>query len=131
MPEDSELKPLTPDEMEKKISEVNSKLNIDDTLQSGERSSNIATVTNKNENMSAKDTYTMFSWLFMIASIGFSIYGVYTLYNNNYSARIVGGDAYNYIIYATRGTAWVCVGIVSAIIGLTLAVFANTSNNSR
>ncbi|MEK7724187.1 MAG: hypothetical protein AAB336_07565 [Acidobacteriota bacterium] len=74
----------------------------------------------------ASEGYKILSWLFMIAAVGFTIYGVRTVYNNDYSAKIVGGDAYNFIIYATRGTVWVCVGIVSSVIGLTFAVFANT-----
>lgn len=131
MQENLDLKPLTPEEMDKKISDVNAKLKINDNLQSGQQSLNIAAITNKNENMTAKDGYIIVSWLFMIASVAFSIYGVYTLYNNDISARIVGGDAYNFIIYATRGTAWVCVGIVNAILGLTFAMFANIANNLR
>jgi len=114
MTENTELKPLTAEELEKKISEVNAVLDA-----------------KKNKNARAKDTFEGLSILSMIVAIGFTIFGVYTLYNNSYDARIVGGDAYNFIIYATRGTAWICVGIVCAIIGLTFAVFANTSNNSR
>jgi len=51
--------------------------------------------------------------------------GWYTLYDDSYNARIVGGDAYNFIIYATRGTALVCVGIVCAVLSVTFAVFAH------
>jgi hypothetical protein len=110
----SELKPLAPEELEKKISEVNAKLGI-----------------NKDKNVRTKEIYEGLSLLSMTIAVGFTVFGVYTLYNDSYSARIVGGDAYNFIIYATRGTAWICVGIVCSIIGLTFAVFANTSNNSN
>jgi cell division protein FtsW (lipid II flippase) len=74
--------------------------------------------------------YQNFSWLFMIVAVGCTIYGIRTVYSDDYSSKIVGGDAYNFIIYATRGTVWVCVGIVNAVIGLTFAMFANTSKNS-
>ena len=98
MQENPDLKPLTPDEVDKKISDVNAKLKINDNLQSRQQSLNIAATTIKSENMTAKDGYIIVSWLFMIASVAFSIYGVYTLYNNDLSTRIVGGDAYNFII---------------------------------
>ena len=45
------------------------------------------------------------SVLFIVAAIIFAVTGWYTVYNDSYSARVVGGDAYNFIIYATRGTA--------------------------
>lgn len=53
--------------------------------------------------------------VFATLSIILTIYGLYKLYDNSYQSQIVGGDAYNYIIYATRGTAWICAGIVSAL----------------
>lgn len=56
--------------------------------------------------------------------------GWYTVYNNAYDARIVGGDAYNFIIYATRGTALVCVGIVCAVLIVTFAIFNHTAKRT-
>jgi hypothetical protein len=67
--------------------------------------------------------YLAISSLFIVAGIIFAGKGWYTLYDNSYSAQIVGGDAYNFIIYATRGTALVCLGIVCAILSVTFAVF--------
>lgn len=43
------------------------------------------------------------------------------------NAEVVGGDAYNYIISAGRGTAIVGVAIIFAIISLILAVYDLTS----
>lgn len=47
-------------------------------------------------------------------------------YSFNYSDadRLVGGDAYNMIIIAQRGTAIVCCGIASACIGIVWALFS-------
>jgi hypothetical protein len=54
-----------------------------------------------------------------------AIKGYQTAYDDSYTAKIVGGDAYNYIINAARGTAQVCIGIVCSGIAVTLALFAS------
>ena len=74
--------------------------------------------------------YSVVSGLLIIASLVFAGKGWYTLYDDSYNARIVGGDAYNFIIYATRGTALVCIGIVSAVLSVTFAVFAHMQKKS-
>lgn len=57
-------------------------------------------------------------------SIIFTCYGIYKMYDNSYSAQIVGGDAYNFIIYATRATAWICAGICAAVLSIAFTLFA-------
>lgn len=74
--------------------------------------------------------YLLISGLFIAVAIVFAGKGWYTVYDNSYSAQIVGGDAYNFIIYATRGTALVCVGIVCAILSATFAVFAHMARQN-
>ena len=74
-------------------------------------------------------TLIAFSIVFLVIAAALAIKGLYTLYDDSFSARIVGGDAYNFIIYAGRGTAQVCAGIVSAVIGATLAIFALIDTN--
>ncbi len=74
--------------------------------------------------------HSVISVLFIIAALIFAGKGWYTLYDNSYDARIVGGDAYNYIIYAARGTALVCVGIVCAVLSVTFAIFAQTAKKN-
>jgi hypothetical protein len=74
--------------------------------------------------------YSVVSGLLIVASLVFAGKGWYTLYDDSYNARIVGGDAYNFIIYATRGTALVCVGIVCAVLSVTFAVFAHLQKKS-
>ena len=54
-------------------------------------------------------------WLFAILAIILTCIGIFIIYINR---PIVGGDAYNFIISATRGTAWICAGIVSCLFGL-------------
>ena len=58
------------------------------------------------------------------AALGFVWYGINMLYDNSYNAQIVGGDAYNFIIYATRGTAFVCGGVVFAVLGAVSSILA-------
>lgn len=75
-----------------------------------------------------KNTLIVWSALFLIAGAILAIVGIVTMYNYEAdSARIVGGDAYNFIIIATRGTGLICAGIVSALIGCALAVFSGTA----
>lgn len=42
------------------------------------------------------------------------IFGLYVLYMG--TGKLVGGHAYNLIIYACRGTGIICVGIASALL---------------
>ena len=74
--------------------------------------------------------YTFISVLLIVAAVVFAGVGWYTVYNDTYSAKVVGGDAYNFIIYATRGTALVCVGIVCAVLSVTFSIFAHTARKN-
>ena len=75
--------------------------------------------------------YQVISVLLIVAALVFAGVGWYTVYNKAYDARIVGGDAYNFIIYATRGTALVCVGIVCAVLSVTFAIFHHTAKRTQ
>ena len=74
--------------------------------------------------------YVVISIALIVAALIFAGKGWYTVYDNSYDARIVGGDAYNFIIYATRGTALVCVGIVCAVLSVTFSVFAHMARKN-
>ena len=74
--------------------------------------------------------FTFISVLLIVAAVVFAGVGWYTVYNDTYNARVVGGDAYNFIIYATRGTALVCVGIVCAVLSVTFAIFHHTAKRT-
>lgn len=45
-------------------------------------------------------------------------YGIHITYTYNDASKVVGGDAYNFIIIGLRGLAWICTGIVSAILAI-------------
>jgi hypothetical protein len=73
-------------------------------------------------------------WMFFfyLLSLGSIIFGIVAAYfypeydssigiGNSFN-HIVGGDAYNYTIMATRGLLWVCVGLTCAVIGASLTV---------
>lgn len=55
----------------------------------------------------------------ILAAVGL---GYAMIYSN--ADRLVGGDAYNMIILAQRGTAIVCCGVASACIGIVWALFS-------
>jgi hypothetical protein len=69
----------------------------------------------------------LISGIFILAALIFGGVGLYTMYDNSYSSRIVGGDAYNFIIYATRGTAFICAGIICAVLSVAFALFGRTA----
>ncbi len=56
--------------------------------------------------------------LLTINAICWAGIGLNTMYEYGDAQKIVGGDAYNYIIIANRGIGQVCVGIVSAVVGI-------------
>lgn len=55
--------------------------------------------------------------LLIVNAFGWAGVGLNTMYEYGDAQKIVGGDAYNYIIIANRGIGQICVGIVSAVIG--------------
>jgi hypothetical protein len=71
--------------------------------------------------------YYFCSAAFIIGALVFAGMGLHTLYDDSYGARVVGGDAYNFIIYSTRGTALICAGIVCAVLSVTFAIFAHAA----
>lgn len=62
---------------------------------------------------------TIFAVLFYILAAILAIAGIATAYSD---ADVVGGDAFNFIIGAGRGAAWVGVAVVTAIIALGLQI---------
>ena len=64
------------------------------------------------------------SILFLVLAIVFGLAGWNAAYKD---AQVVGGDAYNYIIGAGRGTAIVGIGIICALISVVFAVFDLTN----
>ena len=59
-----------------------------------------------------------------IAAAGLCVKGFLVTYDESSSAKIVGGDAYNYIIYASRGAVWMGAGIASALLAIAILLGA-------
>ena len=63
--------------------------------------------------------------VFAAIALGFTYYGLAFMYDDSYANQVVGGDAYNFIIYATRGTAYVAAGIVFAVLSATASIIGS------
>lgn len=60
-----------------------------------------------------------FAVIFYLIGIALAGYGLFVAFQDlNWENKIVGGDAYNYIIFSGRGAVIVGAGIVSSIVGL-------------
>jgi hypothetical protein len=57
--------------------------------------------------------YAALAWMFLFGGIALGIFGLYRMHAYDVGDKIVGGDAYNYTILATRGVGFVCAGILS------------------
>jgi len=74
---------------------------------------------NSNQSQETKNPSLIFSVIFYLIAAVFLIVGLVLAYqDSNYETEIVGGDAYNYIIFTTRGIVWVGCAICSSIVGL-------------
>lgn len=62
----------------------------------------------------------VWSIIFLIVGAIFILNGLGTLSSED---RVVGGDAYNYIISASRGTGKVCAGLFFALVSVVIAIF--------
>jgi hypothetical protein len=66
-----------------------------------------------------RNTWIVFAATFFVLTIILTGFGLSSLYGD---ARVVGGDAYNYIIGANRGIGLICAGIASALLGIACTV---------
>lgn len=71
-----------------------------------------------------KLTLVLFGVASSCLAIILTLYGISVMYNDSYSRKVVGGDAYNFIIYAARGTAYVCAGAVCSILSVFFLMLA-------
>jgi len=53
-----------------------------------------------------------------LVGVGFYTMFTYQSWGTEGPGRFVGGDAYNYLIIATRGVGWMVAAVVAAILGL-------------
>lgn len=86
-------------------------------------SNNVGT-TIQTDHASSVSAKTVFAVLFYILAAILAIAGVAAAYSD---ADVVGGDAFNFIIGAGRGAAWVGVAVVAAIIALGLQIAGRPS----
>lgn len=70
------------------------------------------------------------SLLFLIGAGLLTLYGLVVMFKYGPDDMVVGGDAYNFIIMAGRGTGLICAGIVSALVGVAVAVFDLTDKQN-
>jgi hypothetical protein len=52
--------------------------------------------------------------ILMVCAALFSIWGLFTMLGQ--PEQILGGDAYNYLTAAGRGTGLICMGVVCAVL---------------
>ena len=60
--------------------------------------------------------YAALAWVFLFGGIVLGVFGLYRMHAYDVGDKIVGGDAYNYTILATRGVGFVCAGILSVTV---------------
>ncbi len=75
-----------------------------------------------NHTSSAVGSAIAWGWVFLavaliLTAVGFYVMFTYRGYGDG-PGRIVGGDAYNYIIIANRGIGFISAGMVSALLGI-------------
>ena len=83
---------------------------------------NLTTMTQPTSITEAPTSNSPIVWavLFLLTAgvlVGFGFYRMYTYDSLSETDKIVGGDAYNYIIIATRGLGFISAGIVAALAG--------------
>jgi hypothetical protein len=64
----------------------------------------------------------LFAAIMAVTAVLLTISGLNTAYTYNDASKVVGGDAYNFIIIAVRGACWIGAGIITAIFSAMFAV---------
>jgi len=62
--------------------------------------------------------YSVSAVICLIIAMIFGIFGLWRMHIYRDTDHIVGGDAYNYTILATRGVGLVCLGVLFAIVAV-------------
>jgi len=72
-----------------------------------------------------KDLLWALAFLFALLAVGLAAAGLVTAFTyNELTDSLVGGDAYNFQIRATRGVAMIGAGVISAVLSLIPAAAA-------
>lgn len=69
--------------------------------------------------------------LLIVLGLGSIAFGLQNLYDDSYERQVVGGDAFNFVIYATRGTAWVCAGLGIKLVAVVVALYDTRLRNPQ
>jgi hypothetical protein len=83
---------------------------------------------------SSADGRMVGAWVALVLAVAFVIFGLYRMFAyDQYSDKIVEGDAYNYLILTERGIGFICAGIAMSVIAavLTLQVIAAQKRGGR
>jgi hypothetical protein len=77
------------------------------------------------------DALIIAGWFALAFAVGFVMFGLYRmLVYDEFSDKIVGGDAYNYLILTDRGIGFICAGIALAVIAAVFALQAIAARTS-
>ena len=87
----------------------------------------ISTTRNSAPPVAPGEGYFAMMWIFLAAAAGFAAFGAYRMFAYSETDKIVGGDAYNFTILATRGVGLITIGCTCAIIALVFAVLNQTA----
>ena len=68
----------------------------------------------------------VWSAIFLAVAVALIANGFWVMhsYDRSGASGPVGADAYNYIIWASRGTGWICAGIGSGVVAIGLGTIA-------
>jgi hypothetical protein len=97
---------------------------LPDSLRStldGERKASLVQAENKNATWSTDKGWAAGLICASVACLALGFYQIYGKIDS--SAKIVGGDAYDYIIYGERGLAWIGAGLVCAVLACAFLLF--------
>jgi hypothetical protein len=87
----------------------------------GERKASLVQAENKSGMWTATQGWSATLFCAAVVCIGIALYQIYG--KIGYGEKIVEGDAFNYIIYAERGLAFIGIGLICAVLACVLLLF--------
>jgi len=73
--------------------------------------------------------FSVFAILSGLLALCFALYGLYLATFYTESARVAGAEAYMFNFFALRGIAWICAGIVFAVLCVVFTISAQKFPN--
>ena len=68
--------------------------------------------------------YRLGASLCALAALGLGAFGIYRMFDLDSSGRLVGGDAYNYIILTNRGVGLICSAVLVMLLSCLLMLLS-------